>query len=284
MMQKSNIFALPKAIGIIYSKDIRQLVKQMINDYKSIIGIYGDKKDQIATDAEESTWLTTDIQKRLNALGKKWEAKFKEFAEHKSKQVVQKTLKATDTQLKQILIRFFSAERLELVGQVIPTPLRQVMKAHIIENVSLIRSIQTQYHERIVGAVTRSITGSGSIKSLALEINKYNKEGLNRANLIALDQTRKMYSTMNLQRFKQVGVQKVQWLHTHGGKTVRPYHYRKWDGVSGLKDGHPNGLNGFIFDIDKLPVIQEAKGKQPEIRGLPAELPFCTCTWRAIFE
>lgn len=280
---KSNSLVPPKAIGIVYSKDIRNIVSAMIKDYKSVLNIYRDKKDQVTLDASESSWLTTDIQQRLDSLGKKWQERFKVFAEAKSAAIVKRTLKATDTQLKRALIHFYSAERLELIGKVIPTPLRQVMKAHIIENVSLIKSIQSQYHERVVGAVTRSITGAGSIKSLALEVSKYNKEGLNRANLIALDQTRKMYSTMNLQRFKQVGINKVQWLHTHAGKTDRPLHVRKWDGDY---SNYPNvnGLNGLIFDLDNPPLIQEAKGKQPEVYGYPAELPFCHCIMAAVID
>lgn len=284
MILESKNLVAPEAIGIVYSRDLRNLIKQMIKDYKSVVGIYRSKKDQITMDADIDKWLTTDIQERLASLGKKWEEKFKIFAEAKSVQIVNRVLKATDTQLKRALVRFFSTERLELIGKVIPTPLRQVMKAHIAENVSLIKSIQSQYHERVQGAVSRSITSAGSIKSLAEEINKYGKMGNRRANLIALDQTRKMYSTMNFRRFEQIGIQKVKWLHTHAGKTVRPYHARKWDGVSGLKDGHPNGLNGFIFDISNPPVIQEATKNSPEIRGLPAELPFCTCIMRAIFE
>lgn len=284
MIQKSKPFSLPKAIGIVYSKDIRNLVKAMIKDYKSLITIYRDKKDQIAVDDTKDTWLITEIQKRLEKLGSVWQKRFEEYAKTKSEQVVKKILKASDTQIKQILIHFFSAERLELVGSVIPNTLKQVMKTHIIENVSLIKSIQSQYHERIVGAVTRSITNAGSIKSLTEEIAKYNSQGLNRANLIALDQTRKMYSSLNLRRFDELGIKKVMWLHTHAGKTVRPYHARRWDGKSGLTDGHPNGLNGFIFNLGDKPVIQEAIGKQKEIRGYPAELPFCTCTWCAVFE
>lgn len=289
MILKSSNLVPPKAIGIVYSKDLRKLVKAMIKDYKSLIEIYRDKKDQIAEDANDTkfiggTWLTTEIEQRLKKLGKKWEAKFAEAAESLSPRIVKRMLKATDTQLKQALVRFYSRERLELIGNVVPTPLRQVMKAHISENASLIKSIQSKYHEQVEGSVWRSITGRGSIKTLSEEILSYGAKTENRANLIALDQTRKMYSTMNLERFKQVGVKKVQWLHTHGGKTVRPYHFRKWDGKSGLNDGHPNGLNGFIFDLDKPPVIQEATKTQPEIRGYPAELPFCTCTWAAVFE
>lgn len=291
LLESKNLVA-PEAIGIVYSRDFRNLVKQMIKDYKSLITIYRSKKDQIAIDADEKktnsaygqVWLTTEIQERLHKLGKKWEEKFAVWAESQSPAVVKKVLKATDTQIKRALIHFYSGERLELIGQVIPTPLKQSMKMHIIENVSLIKSVQSQYHERIVGAVSRSITNAGSIKSLTEEIYKYGDMSLRRANLIAIDQTGKMYANLTIRRFEQVGVKKVKWMHTHAGKTERPYHARKWDGVSGLDDGHPNGLNGFVFDIDKPPVIQEATKTQPEIRGYVKQLPFCHCVMRAIIE
>lgn len=393
---KSSNLIPSKALGIVYSNDLRRLVKAMIKDYKSLIDIYRQDKDQITMDAVPMTekaakiaqvkewvkklggriprsassiskesaylnvmlpdingeevkiklrlsthfkgksngnvdlnfsldvpedifiakfnqikntvatqekgslekswradiplketapvWLTVKVQDRLDALGKKWEQKFKEWAEKQSSEIVMKALRATDLQLKRALLHFYRDERLELIGEVIPVPLRQDMKMHIIENVSLIRSIQGQYHERIIGAVSRSITSAGSIKSLSEEIQKFGNMSTRRANLIAQDQTRKMYANLTLRRLNQVGIKKVQWLHTHAGKTDRPYHLRKWDGVSGIKDGHPNGLNGFIFDIEKPPVIQEATKTQPEIRGYPAQLPFCHCIMRAVIE
>lgn len=291
-MLKSSGIVPSKAIGIVYSRDLRKLVKAMVKDYKSLIAIYRDKKSQLSLDAADKplpkmvigTWLTTEIQDRLASLGKKWEKKFLEAAEYMSPAVVKKVLKANDTQIKRALIHFFSEERLELIGNVVPTSLRQVMKAHINENANMIKSIQAKFREQVEGSVWRSITNRGSIESLKDDLVSYGVKTEQRANLIALDQTRKMYCNMTLERFKQVGVRKAEWLHTHGGKTVRPYHYRRWDGKSGLKDGHPNGLNGFIFDIDKPPVIQEATKNQKEIRGYPTELAFCTCTMAAVFE
>ena len=290
MLESKNLVA-PEAIGIVYSRDFRNLVKQMIKDYKSLVDIYRAKKDQIAIDADEKKtkstygqiWLTTEIQERIQKLGKKWEEKFAVWAETQSPAIVKKVLKASDTQIKRALIHFFSGERLELIGQVIPTPLKQSMKMHIIENVSLIKSVQSQYHERIVGAISRSITNGGSIKTLTEEIYKCGNMSMRRANLIALDQTRKMYSNLTIRRFKQIGVQKVMWLHTHNKETSRPYHIRKWDGDYSNYP-HVNGLNGLIFDIDNPPVIQEATKTQPEIRGYPAQLPFCRCIMRAVIE
>lgn len=283
MILESKPLTPPKAIANVYGRDLINLIKAMIKDYKSILTIYKEKGDQVAIDAD-GAWLTTDIQDRLSKLGKKWEKKFKEFANTQSPRVINKILKMSDTQLKSALAGFYSRERLELIGDVIPQPLQQTIKAHIAENVSLITSISSQYLERIQGAVTRSITGGGSLKQLTMEIYRYGDMELRRAKLIAVDQTRKVYSSINLRRFEQVGITKVKWLHTHGGKEVRPYHQRKWDGVSGLKDQHPNGLNNYIFDLNNPPVIQEAKGKQPEIRGFPGQLPFCSCIMRAVID
>lgn len=288
ILESKNLVA-PEAIGIVYSRDFRNLIKQMIKDYKSVIGIYRSKKDQVAIDADEKNsaygqvWLTTEIQERLHKLGKKWEERFAVWAEKQSPAMVKKVLKATDTQIKRALLHFYSGERLELIGQVIPTPLKQSMKMHIMENVSLIKSVQSQYHERIVGAVSRSITNAGSIKTLTQEIYKYGDMSLRRANLISLDQTRKMYSNLTIRRFEQVGITKVKWMHTHAGKTDRPYHVRKWDGDY---SNYPNvnGLNGLIFDISNPPVIQQATKTQPEIRGFPAQLSFCHCIMRAVIE
>ena len=290
ILESKNLVA-PEAIGIVYSRDFRNLIKQMIRDYKSLIDIYRAKKDQVAIDADEKKtkstygqiWLTTEIQERLQKLGKKWEERFAVWAETQSPAVVKKVLKASDTQIKRALIHFYSGQRLELIGQVIPTPLKQSMKMHIIENVSLIKSVQSQYHERIVGAVSRSITSAGSIKTLTQEIYKYGDMSLRRANLISLDQTRKMYSNLTIRRFEQVGITKVKWLHTHKKETARPYHIRQWDGDYSNYP-HVNGLNGLIFDIDNPPVIQEATKTQPEIRGYPAQLPFCRCIMRAVIE
>jgi uncharacterized protein with gpF-like domain len=148
-----------------------------------------------------------------------------------------------------------------------------MMKAQVAENVALIKSIPEEFKRRIEGAVYRAITGSGTMKQLRDEIHKYGNMSLRRAKLISSDQTTKIFNVLSIQRMKQVGITKYRWVHTGRGKTHRPYHKAKWDGKSGLRDGNPNGLNGFIFSTEKPPVIDKKTGQ----RGLPGELPFCHC-------
>lgn len=274
----------PHATEMLYARELSALIRQMAKEYASALTVYKQKQEQIAVDDASGSWLTTEVEEHLRKLGDRWAERFKEFAENKSPAMVKKTLRQTDVQLKSTLKDWFSVERMTLIAETIPTPLRQSMKAHVAENVSLIKSIPAQYHERIIGAVTRAITGGSSYRELVTEIQSYQRKEIRRAELIARDQVHKMSTTMTMRRCEQLGIKRMQWLHSGAVREPRPYHMRKWDGHSGTKDGHPNGLNGFIFDLSNPPVIQEAKGKQLEVRGLPGKLPFCRCQMVPIID
>lgn len=268
----------PRAVEKTYAKELLTMVGEMAKEYREILAIYKDKRGQIVGDSP--TWLTTDVQNRLSKLGKKWQKRFAEYAQAKAPALVRKLLRMTDTQLKSVLKDYLAENQYTLVGEYVPTPLKQVMKAHVAENVALIKSIPFQYADRIEGAVYRAITGAGTLKDLTAELRKDGNITVRRAKLIAGDQTRKIFTTMAVKRMESVGIRKFEWVHTIGDPHYhyRPYHKRRWDGVSGLKDGHPNGLNGFIFDMNHLPVIEERTGQ----RGLPNQLPFCRCHMRPI--
>lgn len=277
----NRAFIPPLGVELVYRKGLMRLIKDMIADYRGLFVIYKDKKDQLAMDAE-GTWLTTEAQQKLAKLGKKWEQRFKEYAETQSPRMVEKLLKSTDWQLKSILKDYFAKERFELLDM--PTALKQVIKAHIAENVSLIKSIAPQYLDRVQGALTRAITGNGSIRQFELEVARYSHKELSRAKLIAHDQIHKVFTSMVARRCSQLGIRRMQWFHSMVGKEPRPYHIRKWDGVSGKNNGHPNGLNGYIFDLANPPVIQEADARHKEIRGLPSQLVNCRCFMKPVLE
>ena len=288
MIRKSSPFNVPKAPEILYRNELYSLISGMMKDYKALLKIYKDKREQVAMDSKD-TWITTEIREKLEKLGSKWGKKFDQFAQTHSKKFVLKLMKMSNTQIKMILKDWFSDKRLELVGEVIPNEIRQVVNADIQYNVSLISSIAPQFHDRVLGSVMRSISGAGSIKQLAIELKRYKDMTMRRAKMIANDQTRKVYTSITLHNCQRLGIQKMQWLHSGGGKHPRDYHLRKWDGKSGLEDGHPNGLNGFLFDIDNPPVIQEEytdkSGKfHEEIRGYPTDLPNCRCVMVAVIE
>lgn len=274
-----NVLIAPQAVINTYGREIVAIVRQMIKDYKQLLTVYKDKASQMAMDASENAWLTTDVEKRLRALGDKYYKLFQDFAKKKSTAMVQKVLKLSDMQVKSALKDYLAESQWTLIGEKIPVQMRQAMVAHVAENVALIKSIATQYHERIEGSLYRAISGDGSLKQLREDFMKYGNMSQRRAKLIASDQTHKAFTTLAARRMASVGVTRFQWVHSHAVEKPRPLHIRKWDGVSGLKDGKPNGLDGFIFTLDNPPVIDE----KTDERGLPGRLPFCRCSMRPVF-
>lgn len=267
----------PVAIERKYAKELRALVLSMTRDYASVVKIYKDKRHQIVQD---DTWGITDLDKRLDALGEKWRVRFEEYAKENSPKVVNQVLKQSNLQIKEILKDWFAEKRFMLFDSYIPVPMRQVMRASIEYNVSLIKSLHAQYAERVRGAVYRAVAGGGTLKDLKRELVKYAGMEERRAKLVAGDQVRKCFTSLNAKRLTDLGITKMKWVYTYASKEPRDYHMRKWDGKSGIKDGHPNGLNGFIFDISRPPVIDEKTGKH----GYPNELPFCRCRMSPVIE
>lgn len=281
---KSDVFNYSPALERQYRIELKGLVDKMLKDVaEKIVNAYRKNKDgfTFATDGAFS-----NIDDELKDLEKKYREIFARQGEEVAKRMVLRQLKYNRSSFTKIMKKLLpnDEEIPTLAGSIIPRDMEQIIKASIMENVSLIKSIESKYFEQITGSVARSMQAGGSIKQLRQEILRYNGMTRRRANNIANDQTRKAYMSINLRNMSKAGIKKVEWVHSGGGYTVREYHYRKWDGVSGIEDGRPNGLNGYIFDIDKPPVIQLQKGKQPEVRGYPAQLPNCKCVLAAVVE
>ena len=270
MSQPNKPVKAPYAMELQYRKELFALIEGMNKDFMTILNIYRKKQEQIAMD---ETLLTTDVQSKVKKLGYKWQKKFNSYAEQMAKKRVEKTLKQSDSQLKGILAYYFTVKGLTDILKTIPEPLEQVIKVNTAENVSLIESIPEQYVKRVQTHITNIINGAGGWVDLRNEIIKSKDITLRRAKMIARDQTNKVFNAVTLRRFEQLGITRVKWKHTHASKEPRHYHLRQWDGESGLKDGRPNGLNGFEFDINNPPVIDEKTGQ----RGFPGTAINCSC-------
>lgn len=166
-------------------------------------------------------------------------------------------------------LEFTVSKRNTLLDQVT----RPVARKIIEQNVELIKTIPREKFPKLA----YRLLGYFDLRYSKAEIVEWLKKncGLTqyRANLIATDQIAKATELMKVEKWRNRGVRKVMWVHSGKGKEPRHYHIRKWDGVSGKTDGRPNGLNGFIFDIDHPPVIDIATGE----RGFPGRLIKCSC-------
>lgn len=272
-----------------YVKELKKLVKTMTSEcLKEIKGIYEDLGYQTEFTQDDS--ISSQIRMALSRLYDKYSNKFSEKAKRLIKKLLKDTNRYSVNQINAALKGMIGdkAKDFILKGSAITPEKSEIFKALTFENVSLIKSIPNEYFKQITGAVARSIEGGLSQKglrdTLVPMLKEYGDKAERRADLIAQDQTRKAYTSINLRNFQENGIRKAKWMHSGGSRDPREYHRRKWDGSSGIHNGHPNGLDGFIFNIDNPPVIQEAQGKQEEIRGFPGQLPYCRCIMQAVLD
>lgn len=136
--------------------------------------------------------------------------------------------------------------------------IKEILSATINENISLIKSIASEYLTQVQGAVMRSITTGRGLADLIPYLVNQHGVTTRRARIIAGDQTRKAFSNLNFARMDKVGIQEYEWLHSQGGQTPRKLHQR---------------MSGNVYRIDKPPIIDEKTGQ----RGKPGDLINCRC-------
>lgn len=206
--------------------------------------------------------LSSQVRILLNRLGGKWAKRFASAAGDLADRFTNS-------------ISGFSKKNLEsslgeLTGIAIKPPtitgeLEERLKAATTYNVSLIKSIPEQFHDKIQGSVMRSLSGGEGLKGIYDDIVKTGTVTHKRAKFIAEDQTRKLTTAFNTERMKSVGIKKVRWVHSGGSAEPRELHLR---------------LNGQVFDLDNPPIIDERTGQ----RGWGGEVPNCKCTVVPVIE
>ena len=143
--------------------------------------------------------------------------------------------------------------------------LKDVISAVIDDNVNYIKSIPEQYLKDLSGYVNRSIATGGGYKDLLSHIDRIGGVTKRRAKNIALDQTRKAYNSITKQRLLSAGVEKYEWIHSHGGAHPRRLHL---------------SYDGKVFRFDDPPIIDERTGE----RGIPGQAVNCKCTMRPVLD
>ena len=86
------------------------------------------------------------------------------------------------------------------------------------ENVSLIKSIASQFHTQVEGMVMRSVTEGRDLSALTKDLQKRFGVTKDRAAFIALDQNNKATSAIQRERQTALGIEEGIWMHSHAGK------------------------------------------------------------------
>ncbi|WP_336298208.1 phage head morphogenesis protein [Providencia sp. PROV164] len=232
----------------------------MIKDYENVFSELKEDFDGATVDAS----IASQTRIWLNRLKRKWDKIFNTqssaMADKFVSQVDIGAQRNLDDSLKQL------SGGITIKTPVMPEELKDRMIAATAENVSLIKSIPSQFHQRIESAALRSISQGGEgAKTLLDEIRHTGSVTENRANVIAVDQTRKITTAANYERMKSAGICKAIWHHSGGSAEPREWHLQ---------------LDGEVFDLDNPPIIDPKTGE----RGLPGQLPNCKCFWTPVID
>lgn len=204
--------------------------------------------------------ITSQSRILLNSLKRKWSQVFNES----SKLIAESFTNRVDRDAKKRLQNSLTdMTGLSLKMPDMPLEMGDILKATVVENVSLIKSISNQFHERIEGQVMRSIQQGDGTKGIYDYIKHQKVVSDKRASLIARDQTSKLTTAVNRERMKSVGVTQFIWVHSGGSADPRELHLRH---------------NGNTFDLADPPIIDERTGE----RGLPGQAINCKCRMKPV--
>lgn len=197
------------------------------------------------------------LQEAIERLKERWRKRFDKLSEELAKYFATAASKRSDARLRRLLKEGGISVEFHI------TPgMRDVMKATVHENVSLIKSIPQRYLQEVEGAVMRSVQAGRDLGPLAHYLVKERGVTKRRAAFIARDQNNKATAMFTRVRQTELGIKEAVWRHSHGGNTPRPTHVK---------------MDGKKYEI--------AKGMYDSAVGehvLPGQLPNCRCTSRSV--
>lgn len=243
-----------------YERLIGKMTAAMYKDYARELKAVFRANDVITIDASISAQARIVLRK----LQQKWGRIFRRESPKIVDQIIGGIDKAAGDTLKQSLKQLSGGVTLKT--DEMPAALKQAVSAAISENVTLIKSIETQYHTQIEGAVMRSLQPGGrGLADVTEALQKYEGITDRRRNVIAKDQVRKIQASISIERAKSAGIKKFKWLHSRGGSEPRPDHV---------------AMSGNVYSYDDPPVIDRRTGE----RGFPGQAINCHCQMVPVIE
>jgi len=157
----------------------------------------------------------------LKRLDDYWTVRVKRFAQKTATRMAQDWLRENTNAWQMKLKRKGFTVKLQTTAKQ-----RTFLQVKIKENVSLIRSIQEQYHKSIEGVVARGFLSGRDLATVANALTKAHGVTTRRAALIARDQANKATAQLNSMRQDELGIKRATWIHSSAGKEPRHEHVR----------------------------------------------------------
>ncbi|CAG4887935.1 phage head morphogenesis protein [Paraburkholderia saeva] len=217
------------ATRIAYQRKLESLIDEM---HRSTVywlrATYGQRESEIVQDSSPAADLAAQLARRAA----QWRKMFAKEAPDLARWFIAKVDRHATNATKQAAVALTGMS--VSVKDTLLT--NTVMQASIQENVSLIKSIQSEYATEVEGLVMRSVTAGRDLSSLADQLQQRFGITRRRAVFIASDQNNKATAQMARARQLSLGVTKARWLHVGGGKNPRHSHVE---------------ANGKIYELSK---------------------------------
>lgn len=262
---RGKILHYNAAVSDRYRIALMRLVKQMTSQSKREI-MRTMNSDAAAGHFAMDADIASQARITINALKNKFESLFGRKAKELANQMMNWTMAASKSAIHSSMEELSGG--LSLKTDILTGKMQPIVKARILENVTLIKSIPDKYYDDLSGDVYRAISSGGGYADILAHVEERLDDSetktLNRAKNIALDQTRKAFSQINKARMQDIGLEEFEWIHSGGGQHPREQHM-EWDGQ--------------IFRFDSPPV-SDATGTPV----MPAEEINCKCTFRPVLR
>jgi len=212
----------------------------------------------LITDSDEAETARQAIKKAVNALANR---KVEEMAQRLSNGFVARGKAQHDREFSQRIEQATGIDVKQYLGT--HGKVSEKLTAYTEANVQLIKSIQSQYLDKIQSIVTMSATRGGSVKDLTTEIKKIGGVTDKRAKFIARDQTAKFNSSLDQAQYENLGITHYRW-STSGDERVRESHAENDGKVFALDNPPPTGHCGEDFNCRcvMLPLFDKNEIKQ----------------------
>jgi SPP1 gp7 family putative phage head morphogenesis protein len=159
------------------------------------------------------------LRAMMARMRQEWDASFSELAASAGKSFPEASAQHAD--------RAFAA-RLKAAGFTVQfrttRAVNDVLQASIAENVSLIKSIPSEYLTQVETIVMQGVQNGRDMHVIAEGLQKQLGVTRRRAETIARDQTNKSTAVIVRARQQEVGITEALWLHSRGGRHPRPTH------------------------------------------------------------
>jgi SPP1 gp7 family putative phage head morphogenesis protein len=202
-----------------YRRRLMTLVDEMITSYRHWLeAAYRANPPALAQDATPAK----ELERELKRLARRWQKQFDDAAPKLAAYFAKSAAARSSSSLRSILRNGGWSVKFTMTAA-----MRDVLAATVAENVSLIRSIPSEFRTQVEGLVMRSVTAGRDLSVLSKSLENKFALPRNRAILISRDQNNKATAVFTRARYLEMGVKEAIWLHSAGGKTPRPTHVKK---------------------------------------------------------